>query len=125
MKSALSGAFLFAKIALMVFTLALVAGSAGATDGEAKGELVVAGRTTPLTYAYAVSQREGEMLLILTDERLSNGSIKDVFERIHQADDGKLHSVEMILDSKKTPISVSVRRGNQDARRRLFFLGSF
>jgi hypothetical protein len=105
----LNGAFLFAKITLMVFTLALVARSAGAADGEAKGELVVDGRRTPIAYAYAVPQRDGETLLILTDEPLSDKSIKDVFERIHQADDGKLHSVEMILDSKKTPISVSIR----------------
>ncbi len=100
---------MFAKLAIMVFTLALLAGSAAAVDGEAKGELVVAGRTTPLTYAYAVPQRDGETLLILTDEPLSDKSIKDVFERIHQADDGKLHSVEMVLDSRKTPISVSIR----------------
>ena len=109
MKSVLNGAFLFARIAFMVFTLALATGSAAAADGQAKGELVVAGRTTSLTYAYAVPQRDGEMLLLLTDEPLSDKSIKDVFERIHQADDGKLHSVEMILDSKKTPISASIR----------------
>lgn len=98
-----------AKVAFQVFTLALVARGAAAGDGEARGELVVAGRTTPLTYAYAVPQRDGETVLILTDEPLSDKSIKDVFERLHQADDGKLHSVEMILDSKKTPISVSIR----------------
>jgi hypothetical protein len=96
------------KIVSTALTLALLA-RAPAARGEAKGELVVAGKSTPLAYAYAVPQRGGETLLILTDEPLTDKSIKDVFERIHQADDGKLHAVEMILDSKKTPISVSIR----------------
>ena len=89
--------------------LALLAGPAPAAAEEAKGELVVGGKSTPLAHAYAVPQRDGETLLILTDEPLSDKAIKDVFERLHLSDDGKLHAVEMILDSKKTPISVSIR----------------
>ena len=96
-------------ISLFVFGLGLVVVHAAAAQGDSKGELVVGGKTTPLAHAYAVPQRGGETLLILTDEPLSDKSIKDVFERIHLADDGKLHAVEMILDSKKTPISVSIR----------------
>jgi hypothetical protein len=97
------------KTVSAALTLALLAARAGAAPGEAKGELNVGGKTTPLAHAYAVPQRGGETLLLLTDEPLSDKSIKDVFERIHLADDGKLHAVEMILDSKKTPISVSIR----------------
>ena len=96
-------------ISLFVFVLGLVAVHAAAAQGDAKGELVVAGKTTPLAHAYAVPQSGRETLLILADEPLSDKSIKDVFERIHLADDGKLHAVEMILDSKKNPISVSIR----------------
>ena len=97
------------KIASTALALALLAARAQAAAGEAKGELVVGGKTTPLSHAYAVPQSGGETLLILADEPLSDKSIKDVFERIHLADGGKLHCVEMILDSKKTPISVSIR----------------
>lgn len=42
-----------------------------AGDGEARGQLVVGGRNTPLKYACAVPQRGGETLLILSDEPLS------------------------------------------------------
>jgi hypothetical protein len=80
-----------------------------AADGEARGQLVVGDKSTPLNYAYAVPQRGGETLLIVSDEPLSNKAIKDVFERIHMADDGKLHAVEMLLDSKQTMTSVSMR----------------
>ena len=102
-------------ISLFIFAgplLALLAAHAAAAQGEAKGELAVGGKTTPLAHAYAVPQRGGETLLILTDEPLSDKSIQDVFERIHLADDGKLHAVEMILDSKKIPISVSIRHNS-------------
>jgi hypothetical protein len=94
---------------LVVLGLVAVRGPAAAAPGEAKGELVVAGKATPLAHAYAVPQRDGETLLILTDEPLSEKAIKDVFERLHLSDDGKLHAVEMILDSKKIPMSVSIR----------------
>jgi hypothetical protein len=97
------------KTGLAALALSLAAGSAMAADGEARGQLVVGGRTTPLTHACAVPQRDGEMLLLLSDQPLSNKAIKDVFERIHMADEGKLHAVEMLLDSKRTPTSVSMR----------------
>jgi hypothetical protein len=97
------------KAILAAIVLSLAAGSAAAVDGQASGRLVVGGKSTPLDHAYAVPQRGGEALLILCDEPLSNKALKDVFERIHMADDGKLHAVEMLLDSKRTPMSVSMR----------------
>lgn len=96
-------------VLLTALAFALQGTPAPPSPGEANGALVVAGRTTPLAHAYAVPQRGGETLLILTDEPLDDKALKDVFERIHRADEGKLHGVEMILDSKKTPISVSIR----------------
>lgn len=97
------------KTVIAALALSLAAGSAMAADGEATGQLVVGGKSTPLKYAYAVPQRDGETLLIVSDEPLSNKAIKDVFERIHMADDGKLHTVEMLLDSKRTMTSVSMQ----------------
>jgi len=97
------------KTGLAALVLSLAAASAMAACGEARGQLVVGGRTTPLMYACAVPQRGGEMLLILSDEPLSTKAIEDVFERIHMADEGKLHAVEMLLDSKRTPTSVSMQ----------------
>lgn len=100
---------MFSSIVTGVMALVFLGGPAAAAPGEAKGELVVAGKRTALAHAYAVPQRDGETLLILTDEPLSEKAIKDVFERLHLSDDGKLHAVEMVLDSKKTPMSVSIR----------------
>lgn len=97
------------KIGLTALALALVAAGVVAAAGEAKGELVVAGKTTPLAHAYAVPQRDGETLLLLTDEPLSDKSLQDVFERIHLAEEGKLHCLEMILNSEKALISTSIR----------------
>ncbi len=96
-------------ISLFVFVLGLVVVHAAAAQGDAKGELVVAGKThAARSCVRGPAERRGDSSHP-ADEPLSDKSIKDVFERIHLADDGKLHAVEMILDSKKTPISVSVR----------------
>lgn len=97
------------KSILAALTLSLLAGGVLAADGEVTGQLVVGGKSTPLKYAYAIPQRGGETLLILTDQPLSDKAVKDVFERIHMSDDGKLHAVEMLLDSKQTPTSVSMQ----------------
>ncbi len=75
----------------------------------AHGALEVAGKSTPLEYSYAVPQRNDEMLVILSDQPLSDKELKDVFERIHRAEGGDLHLVEVVLDAKLTPISVSIR----------------
>lgn len=75
----------------------------------AHGTLEVAGKGSPLDYAYAVPQRNDEMLLILSDQPLQDKDLKDVFERIHRADSGQIHCVELSLDAKRQVTSVSLR----------------
>jgi hypothetical protein len=56
-----------------------------------------------------VPQRNDEMLVILSDQPLADKELKDVFERIHRTEGGELHLVEVVLDAKPIPISVSIR----------------
>jgi hypothetical protein len=81
----------------------------GAHPPNSRGGLEIAGKMTPLDFAYAVPQRNGEMLVILSDKTLGTKELKDVFARIHLADSGEVHLVEITLDKDKSPISVSVR----------------
>ena len=81
----------------------------GSAVPNAHGTLDVAGHKSALDYAYAIPQRNGEMLVILSDKPLADKELKDVFERIHRADSDDVHLVEVTLDAKKIPISVSVR----------------
>lgn len=92
---------------LVSFGIAFAQGDA--LKGTAHGTLAVAGKGSPLDFAYAVPQRNDEMLLILSDQSLSDKELKDVFERIHRAEAGEIHIVEITLDTKKNPIAVSVR----------------
>ncbi len=73
------------------------------------GTLTVAGKETPLDYAYAVPQSKKEMLLILSDQPLADKELKDEFERIHRMEADEIHIVEITLDAQKQPMSVSVR----------------
>jgi hypothetical protein len=93
-----------------VLALALLAASpAQAADGDAKGTLVVAGKSSPIAHAYVIPDRDGDVTLLLTDIPLSDKALQDVFERIGLADDGKLHAVEATIGSDRKLTSVSMR----------------
>jgi hypothetical protein len=77
--------------------------------GTSHGTLEVGGKGSPLDHAYALPQGNDEMLVILSDQPLGAKELKDVFERIHRAEAGEIHVVEITLDATKKPISVSVR----------------
>ena len=94
---------------LWVLCAGIVSAQTAALAKTAHGTLEVAGKGSPLEYAYAVPQRNNEMLVILSDQPLADKELKDVFERIHRADADEIHTVEIVLDAKMTPISVSVR----------------
>jgi len=75
---------------------------------NAHGTLTVAGNATPLDYAYAVRQRNKEILLLLSDQPLDEKELTDVFARGHRADADEIHTVEITFNQEKQLISVSV-----------------
>jgi hypothetical protein len=75
----------------------------------AKGALHMGKTTIQLSYSYAVAQKNSEMLILLSDNPLTNEDLKDVFSRIHRAKAGDLNCLEVTLDKKRTPVSVSFR----------------
>jgi hypothetical protein len=91
----------------------IIAGSAYAQGpaprSTAQGILEVGGKKIPLSYAYAVPERNNETLIILSDQSLNDKELKDVFERIHRVEADSLHTVEVTIDAKKVPMTVSVR----------------
>lgn len=105
--SSLSGIITFLMV--IVVTVGTAFAQAIPPGKTAHGTLEVAGKGSPLEYAYAVPQRNDEMLVILSDQPLADKELKDVFERIHRAEAGEIHIVEVTLDATKKPISVSVR----------------
>jgi hypothetical protein len=80
-----------------------------APRSTAQGTLEVGGKKTPLSYAYALPERNNETLIILSDKPLNDKELKDVFERIHRVEADSLHTVEVTIDAEKAPMTVSVR----------------
>ncbi|HTD52694.1 MAG TPA: hypothetical protein VK780_06700 [Thermoanaerobaculia bacterium] len=84
-------------------------------EGRASGKLVVDRQSTPLTYAYARAEKgffdpsKEDIRVILSDVPLSDDALNDDFTRNHMAQDGKLHSVEVVIDAEKRPISGVLR----------------
>jgi hypothetical protein len=79
-------------------------------DGTASGSMTVAGKTTPLKYAYARAQKgffdktKEDVRVILSDVPIPEEALKDEFARHHLAEAGKLHAVEVVLDADRQPI---------------------
>jgi hypothetical protein len=84
-------------------------------DGKADGQIVVAGKPVKLAHAYAFAQpgffdkKASDTRVILTDVPLSGKALTDDFTRIGLAKQGKLHCLEVTIDAKRQPISVSIR----------------
>lgn len=93
----------------------LAAPAAPAADGKAEGTLTVNGKTAKLAYAYASAapgffdKKKEDVHLILSDVALSPKALGDTFERIHMADAGALHAMEIIFDADGKVISTSYR----------------
>jgi hypothetical protein len=105
-------AILFAPIAA-----ALLAGAfdASAADGKAEGTLTVGKTPVKLAHAYAQAQKGffdekvDDVLVLLTDVPLSGSALADPFERRRMEKEGKLRSVEAVVNAKGQPINVTVR----------------
>jgi hypothetical protein len=91
------------------------AASAAILEGSASGTLIVGGKETPLRYAYARAERgffdptKEDIRVILSDVSLAEEALNDDSRRNRMARDGKLHSVEIVIDSAKRPISGVLR----------------
>ena len=103
---------------LMGFVLALGAATVApraAADGKAGGTLTVNGTSTEMRYAYASAgpgffdKTKEDVTVILTDVPLDGKALEDEFERIHMADAGRLHALEITFDADQKPISTSFR----------------
>jgi len=92
-------------LALLGLCLALPALSQSA--GKADGSYTVGDKTTNLTYAYAMAKKgffdetKEDVTVILSDVALSPSALADQFERMHMAADGKLHALELTVNSEK------------------------
>jgi hypothetical protein len=75
--------------------------------GTANGTYTVAGKTTKLNVSYAIArkgffdEKKEDVLIILSDVALPQAALNDQFERMHMARDGKLHAVELTVNSEK------------------------
>ena len=101
-------------VAASALTLLQASPAAGA-DGKAEGTLAVAQAPVKLSHAYAAAQKgffDGkvdDVLVLLTDVPLSGAALTDPFERRKMEKEGKLRSVEAVIDAKGQPINVTVR----------------
>jgi hypothetical protein len=79
--------------------------------GTAHGQLTVAGKITPLSFAYARAGKgffdptKEDVLIILSDVPIAEEALEDEFARHRLAAEGKLHGVEVTLNEEKQPIS--------------------
>ncbi len=101
---------MFTALALVIAMVAIsAAGNPG--EGTAKGKLKVDGKTTPLKYAYARLQtgffdpKKDDTRVILSDVAIPEEALKDDFARHKMAAEGKLHGVEVVLNSEGQPVS--------------------
>jgi hypothetical protein len=94
-------------LGLAVLFLCLALPARSQTAGKADGSYTVGGKTTRLTYAYAMAKKgffdetKEDVLVILSDVALSASALADQFERMKMAADGKLHALELTVNPEK------------------------
>jgi hypothetical protein len=104
-----------ATAVFLIAFLALLAPAALAADGKSEGTLTVNGKTAKLAYAYAWAEpgffdkKKEDVHVILSDVPLPPKALEDTFERIHMADAGTLHAMEVIFSADAKVISTSFR----------------
>ena len=103
-------------VAASALSLLCAAPAAGAgMDAKAEGTLTVAKVPSKLAFAYAAAQKGffdekvDDVLVLLTDVPLSGAALTDPFERRKMEKEGKLRSVEAVINAKGQPINVTVR----------------
>ncbi len=112
MKSRISFVSWFVLFAVML-SIGIVLQNAHASKAE--GQLTVAGDEVQLQHAYAEAQpgffdeTEEDIVVIVTNIPLSDKAVEDRWERSALVSEGTLKYVEITINSKQQPISVSVK----------------
>jgi hypothetical protein len=97
----------------VMFSMGLA--SQNAHTSNADGQLTVAGNTVQLQHAYAMAQpgffdkTEEDIVVMVTNIPLSDKAVEDRFERSALVSEGTLKLVEITINFKQQPISVSVK----------------
>lgn len=106
---------LLAVLAVASAISLLCAVPAAADEGKADGTLTVAKTPVKLVHAYAQAQKGffdpkvDDVLVLLTDVPLSGAALTDPFERRKMEKEGRLRSVEAVINAKGQPVNVTVR----------------
>jgi hypothetical protein len=104
-----------AASALALLCAAPASGADARAESKAEGTLTVGKASVKLVHAYAAAQKGffdekvDDVLVLLTDVPLSGAALADPFERRKMEKEGKLRSVEAVVNSKGQPINVTVR----------------
>jgi len=101
-------------VAASAFTV-LCALPATGEEGKAEGTLTVGKTPVKLVHAYAQAEKGffdpkvNDVLVLLTDVPLTGAALTDSFERRKMEKEGKLRSVEAVINAKGQAINVTVR----------------
>jgi len=112
MKNLISFVAWFGLFAVM---LSMGMASQNAHTSNAEGQLTVAGNKVQLQHAYALAQpgffdkTQEDIVVIVTNIPLSDKAVEDRWERSALVSEGILKSVEITINSKQQPISVTVK----------------
>jgi hypothetical protein len=93
--------------------LASATAKAANAQSAASGTVTVNGTTTQIRYGYAhqvkgfFDPKKNDVEIVLSDAPLSGAALTDSFARGKLAADGKVHTFEVTIDSKGTPVSSS------------------
>jgi hypothetical protein len=104
-----------AWLGLCISMLSIAMASQNSNTSNAEGLLTVAGNKVQLQNAYAMAQpgffdkTSEDIMVIVTNIPLSDKAVEDRWERSALISEGTLKSVEIVINSKQQPISVSVR----------------
>jgi hypothetical protein len=103
------------SVAIPLALFVLGAPAASAAGGKADGTITVNGKTAKLVHAYAWAEAgffdksKEDVHVVLSDVPLPPKALEDQFERIHMAEAGKLHAMEITINADGQPISTSFR----------------
>lgn len=104
-----------AILSICLIGIMVLGSKAMAAEGKADGKLIVDGKAVSLAFAYASAQpgffdkKSEDIRVLLTDVPLTGKALEDDFTRINLVKQGKLHCLEVTIDAKQQPISVTVR----------------
>lgn len=102
-------------LSLFAIIISMGMASQNANTSNAEGQLTVAGNKVQIQHAYAMAQpgyfdtTKEDIVLVVTNIPLSDKAIEDRWERNALVSEGTLKTVEITINSKQQPISVSVK----------------